>query len=104
MEQTFINLTPHVVNIQGLDAVPPSGVVARCAVASELFGAHGGATLIRATYGAVAGLPEPIDGVLYIVSALVRAAVSTRNDVASPGDLTRDDAGNIVGCRNLIVN
>jgi len=104
MTDTFVNLTPHPIDIVGLAAIPPSGAVARCAVTSVLFGGHGGAVLIRATYGAVVGLPDPLPGVMYLVSGLVRAAVPTRDDVASPGDLVRDSDGNITGCKNLVVN
>lgn len=102
-EDKFVNLTPHAIQIVGLAAIPSSGV-ARCEVTSTLFGGHGGAVLIRAAYGAVVGLPDPVDGVMYIVSALVRAAVPARDDVASPGDLVRDSDGNITGCKNLVVN
>lgn len=60
--------------------------------------------LSRTSYGAVEGLPEPKAGVIYIVSALVRAAVPGRLDVASPGELVRDAAGAVVGCKGLSVN
>lgn len=71
--------------------IPPSGSVARCAATST-------------PAGAVEGLPDPSTGILFIVSALVRSAVPARADVASPGDLVRDAAGAVIGCRNLVVN
>jgi hypothetical protein len=58
----------------------------------------------RVTYGRVDDLPAREAGVVYIVSALVRAAEPDRGDLASPGGLVRDDAGVIVGCEYLIVN
>jgi len=59
---------------------------------------------VTTSYGRVEGLPEPETGVLYLVSAVVRAAVPGRADVASPGDLVRDGEGNVIGCRHLILN
>ena len=100
----FVNLTPHAVVVVGGPTLPPSGSVARCASSSTPAGEHGGVGLVRTVFGAVKGLPEPEAGVIFVVSALVRAAVPGRSDVASPGDLVRDAAGAVVGCRNLVVN
>ncbi len=109
---TIINLTPHALNIvtpSGTVTVPPSGTVARCATASVAAGehwvwGHGAIALHRTTYGEVQNLPEPVEGTLYIVSALVRAAVPGRTDVASPGELVRGPDGQPVGCKGLVVN
>lgn len=103
MTSMFINLTPHTVNIVNGPSIPSTGI-ARCSTTSTNVGEHEGITLTCVTYGAVEGLPEPQEGVIYIVSALVRAAVPNRRDVASPGELARDSAGNVIGCRNLVVN
>lgn len=100
----FVNLTPHAVVVVGGPTLPPSGSVARCSSTSVPAGEHGGVALSRVSFGAVEGLPDPEEGVLFVVSALVRAAVPGRSDVASPGDLVRDAAGAVVGCRNLVVN
>jgi len=105
----IVNLTPHmIVLVSDEDIVThrfePSGVTARCAVVSTAAGAHDGAPLATARYGAVVGLPDPVKGTIFVVSALVRAAVPSRVDVASPGDLARDAVGVVVGCRSLIVN
>lgn len=103
-----LNLTPHALNLVlpdgSVKAVPPSGQVARCASSSAPAGEFDGIPLSKTTFGQVQDLPEPKDGVLLVVSALVRQAVPTRTDVASPGDLVRDEAGNVVGCKGLIVN
>ena len=63
-----------------------------------------GIALSRVTFGEVTGLPDPVEGTLYIVSALVRSALPARTDLASPGDLVRDAAGAVIGCKGLIVN
>lgn len=105
----FVNLTPHDVRIVGvryLDhiTIPASGKVARVASTSTLVGEYEGIPMMRSTLGEVEGLPAPRDGVIYVVSALVRSAVPHREDVASPGDLVRDERGNVIGCRGLVVN
>ena len=104
----LVNLTPHAVTIvlPSGDTVtlPPSGTVARCSTSSEVVGEVNGIPVSRVSYGEVVGLPEATEGVIFIVSALVRSAVPHRKDVASPGDLVRDAAGAVVGCKGLVVN
>jgi hypothetical protein len=63
-----------------------------------------GINIQRPTFGNIVGLPEPKDGTVYIVSAMVREAARDRIDVFSPGSLIRDDAGNVVGCDGLDCN
>jgi hypothetical protein len=98
------NLTPHAIVFTTGLTVPPSGQVARCAQVSQPAGEADGVPLFHTAYGAVEGLPEPVSGTLYIVSAMVRAAVPHRQDVASPGDLVRDGEGKVTGCKGLVVN
>ena len=100
---TFINLTPHALNIHTPDGVvnlAPSGEVARVSSSSEVAGFLGDIPLFRTTLGEVTGLPAPEEGVALIVSGMV-AAASPRKDVFSPGDLVRDDGGRPVGCKGL---
>ena len=101
---TFINLTPHAINVVGGPTIQPSGSVARVAATSTPAGEFGGVALSRTTFGEVEGLPAPVDGVIFVVSALVRSAVPSRTDVASPGDLVRGEDGQPIGCRGLIIN
>ena len=119
------NLTPHAVRIFAADGktelltVPPSGAVARVAVTRQETGVVpiemdadrlmardplAGIPVFVGTYGQVTGLPEPVNGTVYIVSAMVRQAVPRRRDVLSPGELIRDDKGQPVGCRGLEAN
>lgn len=103
----LMNLTPHALHLVtpgGTVTIAPSGTVARCTQTSTSAGEVGGIPLSRVTYGDVQGLPEPQEGMLLIVSALVRSALPTRTDLASPGDLVRDAAGAVIGARGLIVN
>ena len=103
----FINLTPHEIHLPN-QVIPPDGRVARCKELSlPIFGHRDGAEsveLIFRAYGYIVDLPEPIECVIFIVSAMVRMAWPGRKDLASPGDLVRDEKGNIVGCLNLVVN
>ena len=110
MKVKLINLTPHAVTIRGGDgecwSLPPSGQVARVSTTPQFVGTlemEDGITvpIIRQAYGPVVGLPAPTPGTRYLVSALVRAALSVRHDLVSPADLVRDDAGQIVGCKAL---
>ena len=97
---SFINLTPHQINPVGGEAIPPSGVVARCATTTQEV-APG---FFSTAFGAVENLPAPQPGVLLIVSALVRGAVPDRADVVSPGELVRDENGQPIGCKGFSVN
>lgn len=100
---TIVNLTPHAIHLPDR-IIEPSGQLARCAEFSRNAGSFDGIPLIRRNYGEAEGLPEPRDDTLYIVSLLVRQACPDRRDIASPGDLVRDDEGKIIGASNLVVN
>jgi len=126
----FVNLTPHVINIVGKEPLPPSGRVARVAETRETsLPSIKGVKVDRVVYGDLVGLPPrcgpgPItrphemylDGETgkthcqwcdetshptYIVSAMVAARCGPRDDVFSPGELVRDDAGRIIGAKGL---
>jgi len=104
--QKLVNLTPHEVRLVVGDntVVVPSSGVARVSTVTSSAGEFCGVPLARQVYGAVTGLPEPVEGTLLVVSALVRAALPGRADLASPGDLVRDAAGAVIGCRSLVVS
>ena len=110
MFHTLINLTPHELNLVDSKKVItsyPSEGVARVSSSSTpvgVFEQAGNIPLTQVTFGQVEGLPPPDPGVLFVVSALVRAAVPHRRDVASPGDLVRDESGRVVGASSLILN
>lgn len=105
----LVNLTPHDVNIQNLDgtfqAVWRDGTVARVEMISSQIQRYPLAcaqtTVVKSK---VIGLPEPVFGVVWIVSAMVREACPERKDLASPGELIRDEKGNPIGCKGLVFN
>ena len=105
----MINLTPHAIVVrtpQGDVTLPPSGTIARVAMAEEIIGtcAETGATVIRRVPGEVVGLPE--DGTPCIVSAMVLAALpsGTPNVYAPDTGATaiRNEAGHIVAVTRLV--
>lgn len=79
----------------------PSGAVARVVITSAVDGAIDGINVFKTTYGAVDGLPDPVDGVVYAVSRLVLNACVDRADLVSPGDLLRDDKGVVIGANGF---
>ena len=100
----FKNLTAHNIVIHNGPTIPPSGSVARVASTPTAAGDHDGVSLSRIVFGEVVGLPEAEPGVILIVSALVRTAVPSRKDVASPGESVLGPDGRPVACKGLVVN
>lgn len=103
---TLCNLTPHPIAIHG-DGEPitlqPDGPAPRLRPIRTDLGKIAGIPIVRTTLGDVEGLPDPIPGVIRIVSALVaeHSSVAHRDDLAYPGEAIRDADGRIVGCRGL---
>jgi len=105
------NLTPHVLTLH-----PPEGtgsadtivvlapyvVAPRLVATREHLGELCGLSVVRTTLGAPKGLPDPEDGIILIVSALVaeHPSVADRTDLAYPGEAVRDQ-GRVVGARGL---
>lgn len=107
----LVNLTPHpvvIVTATGVIVqVPPSGRVARCATHPDrLLGTvcidgHSVPLVVNDVTAAVEGLPEPEQGVLFVVSRLVALAAPQRRDMVFPHDPVRDGTGRTAGCRVL---
>ena len=106
-------LTPHEVKIFKLNGTVPdldvvieaSDTIAR--VSCEYIKVDkrvDGIDLYRSVFGEVTGLPEYSEGVYLLVSTMVREALPLRNDLVSPGQLLRDDDGNVIGCLGLVGN
>ena len=100
---TIINLTPHAITLR-LDTVettfPASGIVARVPQATTSLGKTiAGFPVYTSTFGQVE-MPEPVEGVYYIVSAMVLSALAdTREDVVAPrtdSTAIRNEAGHII--------
>ena len=109
---TYLNLTPHALNVRALDkstlVLPPSPdgparvVYDRLPPEQTTIAGHEIAISVAGSPREIIGLPEPEPGVVYIVAkAVADAAPGGRGDLMSPGRLLRDADGNVVGCDGL---
>ena len=110
----LVNLTPHALTLRadGTDHVlPPSGTVARVSsIPGALENVSGVPVPVASAtiFGDIEGLPAPVDGTLFIVSAMVLSALrGSRPDVVGPGtgpadNAVRDDKGRIVAVTRLV--
>ena len=103
---TVINLTPHAIVVDNGEVsktYEPSGEVARVLTESTKVGEVDGFDVVTTT---VKGdnLPEPQDGVYYIVSAMVKALRPERQDLLSPntGVAKRNEKGHIVSVPGFV--
>lgn len=102
-----INLTPHTIKVvndanEVIREYPASGMVARAATIAETVGNIDGIPVKHIAFGEVQGLPDPQDGVVYLVSMVVAQAVK-RPDVIAPdtGPTAYRENGQIVGVRGF---
>lgn len=101
MNTKLVNLTAHTLTeVSSGKVIPASGIVARVFTRSNLVTKVAGIPVFQTELGELEGLPEPVEGTTYIVSALcLHTATSLgRTDVVSPGNLKRDENGNTIGC------
>jgi hypothetical protein len=105
MKKQFINLTPHDVNVvrhsdQEVVKIPSYGIVSRVreVVVTEKLMDDFRFTMKEP--GEIINLPEPQENTYFIVSAQV-AEKAQRPDVISPGDLIRNDRGEVIGCKGF---
>jgi len=77
----YVNLTPHTINFTDGRSFVASGTVARVAVSyGDIIN-----DITEQKYGDVVDLPAPAEGTIFIVSALVLAALKGgRADVVAP--------------------
>ena len=102
----LINLTPHDVNLVGDDGltvtIPAEDTPARASEQYTETGEHeGGHPRVKLSYGDVTGLPDPVQGTVYIVSNIVAVALPDRTDLVWPAGIVRGEGGVITGCRVL---
>ena len=104
----FINLTPHILNLIAADgstvyniAPEGNGNIARVSSSSTIVDTINGINVYRQTFGKVVDLPDAQDGIIYIVSRMVKDRVPDRNDVLVPGAPVRDSEGKIIGANGL---
>ena len=109
----FVNLTPHVINIVGGPTFEPSGIIARVSSETRLVKIVDGIRITETVYGKPGiecgrdwstPLPEPAEGVAYIVSLMLASACPDRADFYVPNESIRDASGKITGCKSLSRN
>lgn len=107
---SYLNLCQHEITVLvpgGPDLIlPPSGQIARVSMTRSTTIGPDGVECHVSTPGPVEGLPYPEEGVVLVVSAMVRThhSLASRDDVASPGPQVRDEKGQPLGCRGLEYN
>lgn len=102
----LVNLTPHEVVVYGNCVLPvyrlkkckhPARIVTKDTVFTKC--------LKRRDFVGSENLPEPIKGVVYVVSNKFRVRFPERKDLASPNEEVIDLKTNkVIGCRYLEIN
>ena len=111
----FINCTPHPLTIAGIGTIDPSGIIARVGTVREHLEHINWVRVVAQDMGDVTSLPDPVPGSIYIVSAIVLAALKDETtqgiseragiDVFAPDtgpDAVRDAKGQIVSVLGLV--
>ena len=102
------NLTPHAIHIVSdngdVTTINPSGIIARVSSRTVTIGEIITDSVVipmtATEFGEVENLPEPEEGVIFVVSSLVASRVH-RSDVFIPNESVRDSEGRIIGCKSL---
>ncbi|MFC1710474.1 hypothetical protein ACFL0F_02345 [Patescibacteria group bacterium] len=110
----LINLTPHTLNIfdmsgkQEIIVLPASGSIARYTDNEKYISKQKLESVLIPTYRSIKPgvlyMPKKKDNVIYVVSTPVRIVLKHRKDIASPGELIRNNEGQPIGCKGLIFN
>jgi hypothetical protein len=105
----IINLTAQTVDIEyeGVKiSFPPSGTVCRIETKTVVKETINGIPTVMIEYGYVENLPQPQDGITFIVSILVgqRYGGAIRNDLIGPNtnDAVRGPTGTIVSVPGFV--
>ena len=110
----IVNKTPHPITLVledgakiTLEPVLPTPRVSSSSVKTASYtitdgeGTEHVITREAPTFGEIVDLPEPEEGVIYVVSMLVAARAKGRTDLVSPGRQLRNEAGQVIGCAGL---
>lgn len=99
------NCTPHAVDLvlpTATRTFPPSAAVARVEEQLTQIAVIDDISVEHMTRSKVVNLPPPAPDTIYIVSRVVAEAAPEREDLVSPGQLVRDAAQRVIGCRTLV--
>ena len=104
----LVNLTPHNINVMDenkniLQVIESSGI-ARCKEIIKVTGSINNVDIIEKSFGEVEGLLSVNKNTYYIVSMLVATALKgQRSDLLIPGNVVRNEKGQVIGCTSLAV-
>jgi len=96
----IINLTPHEINIMGIEPIPSHGLV-RVTETSHIVDTVNGIDISVKKYGMVEGMPEPQTDTVFVVSLMVAQQLTHRDDILIIGDTIRNEKGQVVGAKNF---
>ncbi|GAA0992145.1 hypothetical protein [Nocardiopsis tropica] len=104
-----VNLTPHAVTVvdessRVIRRWPGSDAPARVEAVRVPVGLEVAGVPLMAEERTRANLPEPQDGVWFIVSSVVGSAHPERRDLLVPSDLVRDGKGVVTACRSFVIS
>ncbi|WP_150243506.1 hypothetical protein [Nocardiopsis quinghaiensis] len=104
-----VNLTPHVVTVvdersRVIRSWPEAAQPARVEAVRVPMGLEVAGVPLMAEKRTRANLPEPQEGVWFIVSSVVVCAHPERRDLLVPSDLVRDGSGVVTACRSFVVS
>lgn len=104
--RVVINKTPHAIHIVGSNnqvvrTYESEGQIRLAVKTVQEAPLADGTPTTKTTFGQPEGLPDFEEGTFYIVSQLVKAALSNRADLLVPAEVVRDEKGHILGCKSL---
>ena len=111
--ENIVNLTPHDIMVMDADGeevgvFPKSGDVARCHSQRKfdyMISFNGKSYKKYVVKNSSAGLPDPVDGTLLLVSAMIKDMHQDRKDLvgpdSSPDGSVRNEKGHIVHVLNF---
>ena len=104
--EKIINKTPHSVYLLKEDhsilrMFPKSNGMIRVNEVVTDVGTIEGVPISSTEWSETTDVPDFIEGTYYIVSQLVKNALSERKDLLVPKGVIRDVKGNIIGCTRL---
>ena len=98
----LVNLTTHSITEITTGKVYPVNGNIKISTSTYQVDVVNGSPIYKTKVRAIKGLPEPEKGVIYIVPALALNAIPEwRTDVVAPGNVKRDEKGNILGCQGF---
>ena len=96
----YINLTKHEIHelTSGL-VLKPSSTPILVRTNTKVARMYAGVPIMHTKVSSIRGLPEPLEGTIYIVPALALNCIpKDRTDVVAPGSVKKDASGKVLGC------